>query len=110
MSQIIKPPVANVIQFLWAHLIHDIGCLAKSTAYNEDEAMQIIHLVLTAMINKQEPTVPGLLLELLLLVVHLLFLGGFMLSFLTFVYTSTRLVMNPLKSPGSHVFLISSCR
>lgn len=56
---IVKPPVVNVIDFLLAHLQHDIGCLARSSGKNENEAIQIIHLVLTGIINQQLQKQPG---------------------------------------------------
>lgn len=33
------------------HLQHDIGCIARSTGNSDDEAIQIMHLVLVGIIN-----------------------------------------------------------
>ena len=52
MAALVKPPVTNIVPFLVAHLQHNIRCLAQSTGNNEDDAMQIIHLVLTGIVNR----------------------------------------------------------
>ncbi|CAB4005449.1 Hypothetical predicted protein [Paramuricea clavata] len=51
IAAVIKPPVHDVVQFLKEHIQHDIRCIAKSTGNNDDEAMQIVHLVLVGIVN-----------------------------------------------------------
>jgi hypothetical protein len=51
IAAVIKPPVEDVVQFLKEHIQHDIICIARSTGNNNDEAVQIIHLVLAGIIN-----------------------------------------------------------
>jgi hypothetical protein len=51
IAAVIKPPVQDVVQFLKEHLQHDIRCIARSTGNNDDEAVQIIHLVLAGIVN-----------------------------------------------------------
>ena len=47
----VKPPVQDVVQFLKEHIHHDIRCIARTTGNNEDEAVQVIHLVLVGIVN-----------------------------------------------------------
>jgi hypothetical protein len=51
IAAVIKPPVHGVVQFLKEHIQHDIRCIARSTGNNDDEAVQIIHLVLAGIVN-----------------------------------------------------------
>ena len=51
IAAIIKPPVQDVVQFLKEHIHHDIRCIARSTGNNDDEAAQVIHLVLVGIVN-----------------------------------------------------------
>jgi hypothetical protein len=51
IAAIIKPPVEDVVQFLKEHIQHDIRCIARSTGNNNDEAVQIIHLVLAGIVK-----------------------------------------------------------
>ena len=51
IAAIIKPPVQDVVQFLKEHIQHDIRCIARSTGNSDDEAVQLIHLVLVGIVN-----------------------------------------------------------
>ncbi|CAB4007286.1 Hypothetical predicted protein, partial [Paramuricea clavata] len=51
IAAVIKPPVQDVVQFLKEHIQHDVRCIARSTGNNDDEAVQIIHLVLVNIVN-----------------------------------------------------------
>ena len=51
IAAIIKPPVQDVVQFLKEHIHHDIRCIARSTGHNNDEAAQVIHLVLVGIVD-----------------------------------------------------------
>jgi hypothetical protein len=51
IAAVIKPPVDDVVQFLKEHIQHDIRCIARTTGNNDDEAVQIIHLVLAGAVN-----------------------------------------------------------
>jgi hypothetical protein len=51
IAAVIKPPVQDVVQFLKEHIQHDIRCIAQCTGKNDDEAVQIIHLVLVRIVS-----------------------------------------------------------
>ena len=51
IAAIIKPPVQDVVQFLKEHIQHDIRSIAQSTGNSDDEAVQLIHLVLVGIVN-----------------------------------------------------------
>ena len=48
-----------MVEFLQNHLDHDIRCLAQATSTNNEEAMMIIHHVLTTVIETENPTRQG---------------------------------------------------
>ena len=51
IAAIIKPPVQDVVQFLKEHIHNDIRCIARTIGNNDDEAVQVVHLVLVDIIN-----------------------------------------------------------
>ena len=51
IAAIIKPQVQDVVQFLKEHIHHDIRCIARTIDKSEDEAVQVIHLVLVGIVN-----------------------------------------------------------
>ncbi|CAB4012406.1 Hypothetical predicted protein [Paramuricea clavata] len=51
IAAVIKPPVQDVVQFLKEHIQHDIRCIAQCTGKNDDEAVQIIHLLLVRIVS-----------------------------------------------------------
>ena len=51
VAAIIKPPVQDVVQFLKEHIQYDVRCIAQSTGNSDDEAVQLIHLVLAGIVN-----------------------------------------------------------
>ena len=51
IAAIIKPQVPDVVQFLKDHIENDIRCIARSTDNSDDDAIQLIHLVLAGIVK-----------------------------------------------------------
>ena len=47
----IKPQVPDVVQFLKQHIQHDLRSIARSTGNSDDDAVQLVHLVLVGIVN-----------------------------------------------------------